>query len=103
MDKLGVLKLLGSLFDFYKQKSSSSPPENSTPVDIESMLSPLKNLVNAQNKPNSSPPLNAKAEKTPPLPPKTAPLQAKMISIMNSHDQIVDRVKNNLNKQKTQR
>ena len=99
MDKLGVLRLLNSLFDFYKQKSNSVDKETPAPFDVESLIAPLKNMINNQ-KVNEQPKRSAPSQ---PPPPVKAPLQSKMLSVMNSHDQIVERVKNNLNKQKTQR
>lgn len=94
MDKFGVLKVLSSLFDLYKQNSKGSSSKSSLPFDVENLLSPLKNLVGDKN--NSSnqsavPPTQTK-------PPVLAPLQNKMLSIMNSHDQIVERVKSNSNR-----
>ena len=103
MDKFGVLKLLSSLFDAYKLNNGQSLGTNSTSLDVESLLSPLKNLIaNGYNQKQ-----NSTATTTPTTTAKDAkinqntkllPLQNKMLSTMNSHDQFVKRVNENLNK-----
>lgn len=100
MDKFGVLKLLSSLFDLYKSNSSGSSPKTPSDFDVDKLLSPLKNLVGNNKDTENKNPTPSEHLSTPK---NFAPLQSKMIAVMNSHDQIVERVKNNLSKQKTQR
>ncbi len=99
MDKFAILKLLTSLFDFYKQKSTKNSEGQQGGLDVDSLLSPLKNMI--KNGENSSLKVDSprESEKKAPTPaPTRAPLQSKMLSVIASHDQIVERVKNNANK-----
>ena len=80
MDKFGIFKLLNSFFNFYEQNKSDSPSEagDTSPIN-------LANLFGEK-------PQNA-AQK--PTPQRTAPppLQSSMLSTINSHDELVKRVK----------
>lgn len=99
MDKFGVLKLLSSLFDAYKQKGEHSSNANANAFDVESLLSPLKNLIGGGSNQKEQSPTTLSTQKDQLVNNKTfKPLQNKMLSTMNSHDQIVNRVKNNANK-----
>lgn len=99
MDKFGVLKLLSSLFDLYKKNSTPNSSKSSGDFDVDKLLSPLKNIINSNGQKNDS----SKIQQPIKTPTATVPLQSKMLYTMQSHDQIVERVKNNVNKQKTQR
>ena len=102
MDKFGVLKLLSSLFDVYKQKGGQNSSGGGNSFDLESLLSPLKNLVNNNTNQKENSPVNLSTNQQQIGENKSfRPLQNKMLSTMNSHDQIVNRVKNNVNKNLT--
>ncbi len=75
MDKFGIFKLLNSLFNFYQEKSSADSDQPSNKPQ------PTQAPPSTENKP-------VQASQQPP-----APLQDKMLNIINNHEKIVRRVK----------
>ena len=84
MDKFGIFNLLNSFFSFNKAESGQSENNANQPADLlGNLLSTFSNNKSSENKP----------EKTPLSSPM--PLQNSMLSTINSHDQIVKRVREN--------
>ena len=75
MDKLGIFKLLNSLYNFYqsnlKDKNAKKDVESSNGVD-SSPITTKQNEVEEK---------------------KQTPIQGKMLNTLNNHDQFVRRVK----------
>ena len=82
MDKFGIFKLLNSFLGSNNSKNDADQNQSpTTQNDLSGFLSAFDNFNKA-----SAPP--KKVEKTPP-----PPLQASMLSTMNSHDEFIKRVK----------
>ncbi len=82
MDKFGIFNLLNSFFSFNKTENGQNTNSTSQNSDLLSnLISSLQNNKSPENK-------GEKNLSTPPL-----PLQNSMLSTINSHDQIVKRVK----------
>ena len=82
MDKFGIFKLLNSFLGTTLPQNDDTPSTKSqSSPDLSGFLSAFSNLNNTaetqQKEVKSAPP----------------PLQASMLSVMNSHDQFVKRVK----------
>lgn len=72
MDKFGIFQLINSFYDFYNKTKSEGDLKNSNDFTDKN------SAEHAKNSPTPS--------KTP------APLQEKMLSVMNSHDKFVKSV-----------
>jgi len=88
MDKFGIFKLLNSFFSLNDDKNTSSSPDKKNPEDALSAI-----LSSLSNKNTDTTPAKPSAPTTPER--KTVPLQKNMISVMNSHDEFIKRVKRN--------
>ena len=84
MDKFGIFKILNSFFNFYEQNKNAS--QENQPNMFNSLLSSLTNPKDQ----NTQPQVQKKQENSPS---PAHPLQSSMLSVMNSHDQFVKRVK----------
>lgn len=88
MDKFGIFKLLNSFFNFYEQNKPQSSNSNNT----NNILSNLLSSINSQ-----TPPQKSDATQNQTKPEKSAkvlpPLQNSMLGVINSHDELVKRVK----------
>lgn len=123
MNNLDLFKILGKLFEFYKDKSTNSSKNSATnlnnatseenqsstnsnsesfekttsspvsPFGFENLLGGLFNT----NKPSPPKPENKTSENTTLSKRVHTPLQKGMLDTMNSHDQIVKRVKEKAN------
>lgn len=87
MDKFGILKLLNSFFDFYRQKSSDlnskEQKQDGQNADLFSNL--LNNLSQKKEVPQNKQETNVSTA--------PHPLQADMLNTINSHDAFINRVK----------
>ena len=96
MDKFGIFKLLNSFFNFCEQsKSASAPQENKgggSFADLFSAFTSPQNQPSTQSAPSQNTADKKPAEKVSP------PLQAAMLSVMNTHDEFIKRVKNKNNR-----
>ncbi len=90
MDKFGIFNLLNSFFPLNSQKNQSSPIDAGASSLASNLFSSLgKNLFKpSSNNNQSASPLNKSPEQAVPL-----PLQKNMLTTINSHDEIVKRVK----------
>lgn len=89
MDKFGIFNLLNSFFPL--NGSSSSNNSQSEEKNSDPNANPLSGILNALN---GNIQKNSTAEKKENQLPKPAPpLQSGMLSIMNSHDAFIKRVK----------
>ncbi len=84
MDKFGIFNLLNSFFSLGKTENGQT--ENNSPQSAELLSNFLSSFAGNKKVDND----NKKDCLAPPL-----PLQNSMISTINSHDQIVKRVKEN--------
>ncbi len=82
MDKFGIFNLLNSFFSLGKSENEKT---NDTPTSTNDLLSNLFSSITNSKKPENK---NEKTVSAPPM-----PLQNSMLSTINSHDQIVKRVK----------
>lgn len=82
MDKFGIFNLLNSFFALGKNENTQSGENSATNNDLLSNL--ISSFTNSKNSEN-------KVEKNVSTPPM--PLQKEMLSTINSHDQIVKRVR----------
>ena len=89
MDKFGIFNLLNSFFSLNPQKNENSPISQSPSGLANSLISSLgKGLINSSSKPNTEQKLPEPPKQSVPL-----PLQKSMLLTINSHDEIVKRVK----------
>lgn len=87
MDKFGIFNLLNSFFPLTKSENGQNTPDSPTTNDLlGNLLSSLSNNKKVETD-------NKKATLSTPL-----PLQSSMLSTINSHDQIVKRVRENSSK-----
>ena len=82
MDKFGIFNLLNSFFSMAKTENGQSENNSNSSNDL------LGNLLSSLSSPKKPENANQKPAVSSPL-----PLQNSMISTINSHDQIVKRVK----------
>jgi hypothetical protein len=93
MDKLGIFKLLTSLFDFYQKKNSENSPDDTDVNDLfkfvgdkdESKPSPA-NSSQIGDRPKEQ--FSREKRENP------APLQSQMLNAISEHEAFVKRVKN---------
>lgn len=88
MDKFGIFKLLNSFFPAQDNNSETNSSDKNPSLDaLSSLLSSFSGKKSEQSEqPKQSAPPATSAKPTPPL-------QTKMISVMNSHDEFIKRVK----------
>ena len=81
MDKFGIFKLLNSFFNFYEQNKSvsSSEADSAPPINLANIF--------------GEKPQNNTSQKNAPQRATLPPLQSSMLSTINSHDELVKRVK----------
>ena len=90
MDKFGIFNLLNSFFPLSSQKNENSPVNSSGSGFANNLISALgKSLLG----PTTSQPNVDKNSSEPPKQPVPLPLQKSMLLTINSHDEIVKRVK----------
>lgn len=86
MNKFGIFNLLSSFFPPPEQNKGQSPCQKN---DLENVLNNLLSSISPEK--SQEPPAKKEEKKAPPFP----PLQSRMLSAMNSHDEIINRVKKN--------
>ena len=84
MDKFGIFNLLGSLINQNSQNANISTIKNEEKKDALSTL--ISSLLQTKNTTSPQPKVQAEEKKILP------PLNAKMLSTMNSHDEFIKRV-----------
>ena len=100
MDKFGIFKLLNSFFQLNgQQKEQNTPESKQNGTSIGDILSALNSgFSSLKNTSSPTPPNNTEKQTVKTNVNKTnnnshPPLQASMLSVMNSHDDFIKRVK----------
>ena len=94
MDKFGVFNLLNSFLNFSNsnKENFNSAPDKDNADGVKNILSTITDILNKNagknNAPSTPTPQKMATTNTPPI-----PLQSKMLSTMNSHDDFIKRVK----------